>query len=105
MTRGSLVQSVDLPEEKASPAPATAEDSRLSKALYDLSLAEAVEMFERSYCEETLRRSGGRIAVAARHCGLNPRSFNRKMNRYDLNKDHYKSKKADRAVRKGPKSP
>ena len=105
MSKGSLIQAVDLPEEKTSRAPEPAGDSRLSKALYDLPLAEAAEMFERSYCEETLRRSEGRVGAAARHSGVNPRSFNRKMNRYGLNKQHYKTKKTDRMGKMGQKSP
>jgi len=40
-----------------------------------------------------LARCEGRIASAARHSGLNPRSFNRKMNKYGLDKKNYKRKK------------
>jgi DNA-binding NtrC family response regulator len=93
MARGPLIQSVDLPEQKPSPEMEPSGAPLLSQALFDLPLDEAGDIFERSYCEEVLARCEGRIATAARHSGLNPRSFNRKMNKYGLDKKNYKRKK------------
>ena len=93
MARGNLIQAVDLPAEIASCEPEPDAGLELSKAVYDLSLEDAAELFERSYCEAALIRCEGKIASAARHSRLNPRSFNRKMNKYGLDKKNYKQKK------------
>ncbi|MGH9390548.1 MAG: sigma-54 dependent transcriptional regulator, partial [Vicinamibacteria bacterium] len=49
MARGNIIQSVDLPHERAPREPERSEGTLLSKALYDLPLEEAGEIFERSY--------------------------------------------------------
>jgi DNA-binding NtrC family response regulator len=96
MARGGVIQSVDLPADLVAAGPETSAGLEIPSAVYDLSLAEASEIFERTYCETALARCEGRIALAAKHSGLNPRSFNRKMNKYGLDKKHYKRKKQTR---------
>ena len=65
----------------------------MSRAIFDLSLEEATDIFERSCCEAALAKCEGKIAAAARHSGLNPRSFNRKMNKYGLDKRDFERRK------------
>src|SRR5262249_15275224 len=93
MTRGPLIQSVDLPEEKHPQEREPSDAPLLSRALYDLPLDEAGDIFERTYCEEVLARCEGRIASAARHSGPNPRSFNRKMTKHGLSHNNYNPNK------------
>ncbi|BBO68023.1 acetoacetate metabolism regulatory protein AtoC [Desulfosarcina alkanivorans] len=54
------------------------------------SLPEQVAMLERTYLETALRRYHGRILSVVKRSGLNPRTLNRKMKRYNLNKGDFK---------------
>jgi two-component system response regulator HydG len=55
---------------------------------FDLPFAEAkqaaIDEFERSYLADVLRRSGGRVAEAARLCGLDKSNFRRIIRRHGL---------------------
>jgi DNA-binding NtrC family response regulator len=55
---------------------------------FDLAFAKAklaaIEEFERSYLADVLRRSGGRVAEAARLCGLDKSNFRRIVRRHGL---------------------
>jgi DNA-binding NtrC family response regulator len=52
--------------------------------LYDMSLREARERFERQYLEVVLSRAGGRVAEAARMAGIHRRHFYEKMKHYGI---------------------
>ncbi len=77
----------------ASPRP-PAERSRFtvdtSKPLQE-NIGSVVEQLEREYLEEVLRQHAGRVAEAARHADISRRTLLRKMNRYGIDKQQFKS--------------
>ena len=93
MAKDGVVRSVPLPPPGEGTGAVGAESlsATAPQGLGALSYQEASEVFERSYFEEVLARAGGRIAAAATHSGLNPRTLNRKMNKYGLDKKTYKT--------------
>ena len=99
MTRGGSIRAVPLPA--AAPGSPKEGEPAADSVLSDLSALDfdnASCVFEKRYFEQVLARSAGRIAEAARRSGLNPRTLNRKMNRYGLDKKDFK-------VRKGHPAP
>ena len=92
MERGSVVNRIDLQHQSEREEPVNPVPDLPSSGLSELPFERAMEAFERGYFEEVLRRNRGRIALAARHCGMSPRTLNRKMNRYGLDKQDFKKK-------------
>jgi DNA-binding NtrC family response regulator len=52
----------------------------------------AVQSFERSYLSDVLRRSSGKVAEAARLCGLDKSNFRRIIRRHKIDADDYRRK-------------
>jgi len=68
-------------------------DLELPENLLDWPLLEArkrlVQSFEKKYLERLLKRAGGRVGVAARLAGLNPRSLFEKMRAHKIQKESF----------------
>ncbi len=102
LSAGGEILLSDLPEflsnttNVASPAnDARATDDRFQSAL-DKPWQEArvaiMTAFEKEYLTHLLQSTGGRIGEAARHAGIAPRSLYEKMQRYGLQKQHFRPK-------------
>ena len=92
MTTGAEVTQLELPGRAAGGKLAAA-------SCFDLSLPFkegrqlVLSNYERAYIVECLRRHKDNIAQSAQHCGVDAKTFYRKMQEYDLDKRDYK--KAD----------
>jgi DNA-binding NtrC family response regulator len=80
--------------------------SALAERRFDLSFARAkqaaIDDFERNYLEDVLRRSAGRVAEAARMCGLDKSNFRRIIRRHRLDVAAFRRPQVDRAS-EGPR--
>jgi DNA-binding NtrC family response regulator len=92
MARGAVIGMVPLPDAALKEAPGGRDPVHpVSMAEYaGVPLDRAQDRFEKAYLEEILARAGGRIGLAARMSGLNPRTLNRKMSRQRLDKKEFK---------------
>ena len=73
-----------------SPVAGTPPETGLLSAFEHLQMTEAVEQFERLYLGRVLERYLGNIGETARFAEVNPRTLNRKMRRYGLDKKDYR---------------
>ncbi len=90
MTQGECINAVEIP----SPAPSLAV---AGKSCWPLDLpfkdgrAQVIADYERAYLTGVLKRFRGNVAQCAQHCGVDNKTFYRKMQEYDLDKRDFKS--------------
>ncbi len=89
MERGHTIERIDLPDSGGAAVPAMT-SARPAEELETIPLSEAVERFEQSYLGRVLEKFGGHIGETARFAEVNPRTLNRKMKRYGLDRKAFK---------------
>ena len=91
MSTGDRITTVELPA-RASPMRAGDEQNRFDM---DLSFKEGRQQvlvdYEKTYLTSCLRRYKGNIGRCAQHCGIDAKTFYRKMQEYDLDKRDFRS--------------
>lgn len=82
------------PGQSGTPATGAASQAGLDLAEGPLARArqQALESFERGYLTGLLRKSGGRIGIAAREAGITPRHLHDMMKRHGLRKEVFKAR-------------
>jgi DNA-binding NtrC family response regulator len=93
LASGELVTLDLLPASMRAPRSAPEPERR-----FDLPFARAkqaaIDDFEHRYLQDVLRRAGGRVAEAARLCGLDKSNFRRLIRRHGLNVATFRSSSA-----------
>ncbi len=86
MVNGDLIAGVELSSGAASRAVASLDTSLPFKE----GRQKVIEEYEKTYLTDCLRRFKGNIGLCAQHCGVDAKTFYRKMQEYDLDKRDYK---------------
>ena len=86
MANGDLITSVELSSGGASRIAASLDTNLPFKE----GRQEVIEEYEKTYLTDCLRRFKGNIGQCAQHCGIDAKTFYRKMQEYDLDKRDFK---------------
>lgn len=90
LTQSTLIETVEIPGLVAAAARAAHSSYPLDLPFKD-GRAQVIADFERTYLSECLRRFHGNIAQCAQYCGVDNKTFYRKMQDYGLDKRDFKS--------------
>jgi DNA-binding NtrC family response regulator len=90
MAQSDSLATVELPHPLA-PSPATARDCLPLDLSFKDGRAHVIADYERGYLAACLKRFRGNITQCAQHCGVDNKTFYRKMQEYDLDKRDFKS--------------
>jgi two-component system response regulator HydG len=91
MTQGDCINSVDIP--RLVPPHAEAGESCFPLNLsFKEGRTKVIADFERAYLTDVLQRFRGNVAQCAQYCGVDNKTFYRKLQEYDLDKRDFKSR-------------
>lgn len=93
MATDDQIAFVDLPSRRA-PRPVNAHDDAGMNLPFKEGREKVIEEYERTYLMNCLRRFRGNIGQCAQHCGIDAKTFYRKMQEYDLDKRDFKKSEA-----------
>jgi DNA-binding NtrC family response regulator len=80
---GSVIEEIDLPKTNGEQRPTEMASATLSQWLREK---------EKQFIAQKLEDCGGSIGLTARSCGIGLRSLYRKMQKYGLDKKHFRNK-------------
>ena len=92
MATDNQITIVDLPSRSAR-RPADAHETGMTLPFKE-GLEKVIEEYEKTYLMNCLRRFKGNIGQCAQHCGIDAKTFYRKMQEYDLDKRDFKKSEA-----------
>jgi DNA-binding NtrC family response regulator len=90
MAQSDSLATVELPHPLA-PSPATDRGCLPLDLSFKDGRAHVIADYERGYLAACLKRFRGNITQCAQHCGVDNKTFYRKMQEYDLDKRDFKS--------------
>ena len=90
MAQGDCINAVDIPS-LTSPLAAADESCWPLDLPFKDGRAQVIADYERAYLTGVLKRFRGNVAQCAQHCGVDNKTFYRKMQEYDLDKRDFKS--------------
>lgn len=90
MAQGDSIASLDIPRFTQAPDAAANSCFRLDLPFKE-GRARVIADYERAYLTEALRRFRGNIAQCAQYCGVDNKTFYRKLQEYDLDKRDFKA--------------
>jgi DNA-binding NtrC family response regulator len=90
MTQGDCINAVEIPN-LAPPLAAAGESCWPLDLPFKDGRAQVIADYERAYLTGVLKRFRGNVAQCALHCGVDNKTFYRKMQEYDLDKRDFKS--------------
>jgi DNA-binding NtrC family response regulator len=99
LTDGSVLRRENLPDSiapRAARAPAASSLVNIERSLPELT-HDLISRVEREYFVRLLSQYKGNVARCARHSGLSRRSVTQKLQKYELDRSHFKGPLADRA--------
>lgn len=85
------ISSVDLASYAASPLPVPTHHGQHTTLDFKQARQQVIAEFEKTYLSDCLRNYRGNIAQCAKHCGVDNKTFYRKMQEYGLDKRNFKA--------------
>jgi DNA-binding NtrC family response regulator len=89
LSQGDVIHAMEIPRPMAAMAGETRSSYPLNLPFKD-GRAQAIAEYERAYLSECLRRFQGNVAQCAQYCGVDNKTFYRKMQDYGLDKRDFK---------------